>query len=88
MPDGSSPETEGSPSDTGTSESDEDEVDPPEDKTPEKYEEPFRALGIPLGRDNQNWVARQNLDFANCYGSGKVSVLVPKWSAPHELTMK
>ena len=55
--------------------------------TPEDYEEIFNALGIPNGEDNQNWIALQNLRFANCHGSGKVSILMSQANSLYQLTI-
>ena len=66
--------------DDGSSESGNENDEPVQNGTPESYEAPFAALGISQGEDNQNWVASQDLDFANCYGSGKVSGL---WLVRH-----
>lgn len=52
-------------------------------RTPEGYggdDGPFTKLNIQQGEANQDWVADQNIQFANCYSSGKVSVLVPSRS--------
>jgi len=67
-------------SDAGSHSSESDDGDdeyipPPQNETPEGYEEPFGELEIPQGDKNENWIAYQDLDFANCYGSGHVSVL-------------
>jgi len=71
-PGGSSPEG----SSPGSSSFDSsDEEDPLINETPEGYERPFEDLHIPQGAANQNWIAYQNLTFANCFGSGKVSAL-------------
>ncbi|KAL8825209.1 MAG: hypothetical protein Q9191_004554, partial [Dirinaria sp. TL-2023a] len=67
-------ETSPKPGDSGSSPShgsDSSSEYQPVNQTPEDYETPFRSLNIPLGNDNQNWVAYQDLDFTNCYGSGK-----------------
>ena len=55
--------------------------------TPEDYEEIFNALGIPNGEDNQNWIALQNLRFANCHGSGKVNILMSQANSLYQLTI-
>lgn len=68
-------ESDASGSDTVDSEDEDEQFDPPHNETPEGYEQPFGDLDIPLGDKNENWVAYQNVDFANCYGTGHVSVL-------------
>lgn len=77
---GSNPGEIDTSSDTGSEPSQSDygedqHIPPPKNETPEGFEQPFEELEIPQGDKNENWVAYQDLEFANCYGSGHVSLL-------------
>ena len=72
-------------SDDSSSETGEDPDIATGNRTPEDYEEIFNALGIPNGEVNQNWIALQNLEFANCYGPGNVSVLMSQANRLYQL---